>query len=347
MTEKQAQPVASVIVATRNRPEDVARCLPTILANDYPDVDMILMDQSTDDATEKVVETALAEAEANGHKWELARLEGEAPSIEGLTARRRLIYRRATTVGATRSYNEALHYARGEVLAFTDDDCTVSSSWIANGVKAMAREPEAGILFGEFVPIPHDPSKTYIPSFRPERYRQLKGRLGRLFCDYVASGNMFVRRAVFDRLGGFDEYLGPGALFLGGDDVDLAYRTLRAGFPIVVEPKNAVVHWGKRDYADGSGQRLLRDYYYAVGARQMKQIRCGDALAAYAFARSFLRETLITLGNLVWHGRPTGAGRQLQLIKGALAGLSQPVNRTLWLYVEKDRGRTAARRGAV
>lgn len=346
MTEQPANPIASVIVATRNRPEDVARCLPTILANDYPDTDMILIDQSTDGETEKVVESALAEAETNGHKWELVKLAGESPGIDGLTAHRRLIYRHTDTVGATRAYNEALRYARGEVLAFTDDDCTVSSSWIANGVKAMAREPEAGILFGEFVPIPHDPSKTYIPSFQPERYRQLKGRLGRLYCDYVASGNMFVRRAVFDRLGGFDEYLGPGALFLGGDDVDLAYRTLRAGFPIVVEPKNAVVHWGKRDYADGSGQRLLRDYYYAVGARQMKQIRCGDPLAVYALARSFLRETVILVGNLVRHGRPTGAGRQLQLIRGALAGLSQPVNRKLWLYVEKKRGQTAARRGA-
>jgi GT2 family glycosyltransferase len=347
MTEKRAETIASVIVATRNRPEDVARCLPTILSNDYPDLDVILMDQSTNEATEGVVRAAFAEANEKGHEWELVTLAGDAPSVEGVTAQRRLIYRRATTVGATRAYNEALRYARGEVLAFTDDDCTVSSSWIENGVRAMAREAKAGILFGEFVPIPHDPGKTYIPSFQPERRRQLKGGLGRLFCDYVASGNMFVRRAVFDRLHGFDEYLGPGALFLGGDDVDLAYRTLRAGFPIVVEPKNAVVHWGKRDYADGSGQRLLRDYYYAVGARQMKQIRCGDPLAVYAFARSFLRETVITLGNLIRHGRPTGAGRQLQLIRGALAGLTQPVDRKLWLYTDKKRGRAAAHRGAA
>jgi GT2 family glycosyltransferase len=328
------KPFVSVLLATRGRPEDMARCLPTILGNGYAELEVIIIDQSDDDATERAIEGSVREAAEKGAKWELVKLE--SASVDGLRppakGERRIIYRRPGTVGATRGWNEGFTYCRGDVLAFTDDDCTVPSDWISRGVRTLGREPEAGMLFGEFVPIPHNPSRTYIPSFRPEKYGKLEGELSRLKCDYVASGNMFVRRRVFEELNGFDECLGPGARFRGGDDVDLTYRALRAGFTVVLDPKNTVVHWGGRDYADGSGRQILRDYYYAVGARQIKQIRCGDYLAIYAFGRSVVRELAITAGNLIRYGKPTGAGRQLEHIRGALDGLSHPVDRGRWLY---------------
>lgn len=337
--EQAKTPFVSVLLATRDRAEDMARCLPTLLSNDYPDLEVIVVDQSDDDSTRRVAESSLDEAAAKGHDWTFVTLDSESPTAgePASGGERRLIYRHTETLGATRAWNEAFRYSRGDVLAYTDDDCTVPSDWISRAVRTLTGEPRAGMLFGTFEPIPHDASKTYIPSFKPERYGKMEGELSRLKCDYVASGNMFVRREVMEHLNGFDECLGPGARFRGGDDVDLAYRTLRAGFTIVLDPKNTVIHWGGRDYADGSGQKLLRDYYYAVGARQIKQIRCGDPLAIYAFVRSFAREALITAGNLIRHGRPTGAGRQLELVRGALDGLRQPVDRKRWLYKPSER----------
>ena len=50
------QPVVSAIICTRDRADDLARCLPTVLANDYPDFEVIVVDQSSTDATQRVVE---------------------------------------------------------------------------------------------------------------------------------------------------------------------------------------------------------------------------------------------------------------------------------------------------
>jgi glycosyltransferase involved in cell wall biosynthesis len=49
-------PRVSAINCTRDRADDLARCLPTVLANDFPDFEVIVVDQSSTDATQRVVE---------------------------------------------------------------------------------------------------------------------------------------------------------------------------------------------------------------------------------------------------------------------------------------------------
>ncbi len=300
------QPPVSVIICTRDRPEDLARCLPTVLANDYPDFDVIVVDQSATDATQRVVESL-----AN-------------PSLR---------YLRQHSTGKARALNAALAMAEGAVTAHTDDDCTVPPDWLGRAVAVLEDEPDAGIVFGAVSAAPHDGRETFLPAFRTQGYRRLQGRFARLHAQALAGANMVMRRAVFERLGGFDECLGPGSLFRSGDDDDLAYRALRAGFAVVLDPANATVHWGKRSYADGSARKLLRHYRYGDGAGFMKHIRCGDPLAAYALIREACFETRFLASNLLRYRRASGAGRLWHLILGALRGLRQPLDRKRWLYL--------------
>ena len=122
-------PHISVIICTRNRPDDVTTCLPTVLACDYPNFDVFLVDQSTDEATGRVVDS----------------LRTTYPPVH---------YQRTTTVGKTRALNIALREATGELLAFTDDDCETPVGWLQAIAGAFAGDPQADILFGPVVPSP-------------------------------------------------------------------------------------------------------------------------------------------------------------------------------------------------
>lgn len=237
--------IVDVIIPSRDRPEDLARCLPTILANDHPQFEVIVVDQSTTNASERVV-ADLADP--------------------------RLRYHRQHDTGKSQGVNAALAQAKGDVMAFADDDCTVPPDWLRRAVAVLAKESEVGIVFGAVAAAPHDPRTTFVPEFRPPRYRRLRRRLVRAHHSGIEA-NMVVRRVMFERIGGFDEFLGPGSRFRSGADWDLAYRALRTGFALVHDPANVVVLWGRREYATGAFRRLIANNYHGVGAGYARHAR--------------------------------------------------------------------------
>ena len=248
----------SVLIATRDRPAELARCLPTVLANEAPDFEVVVVDQSTGDATEQLV----------------ARL-GD----------RRVHYRRQRTAGLSRARNAAIAAASGAIYACTDDDCTVPPGWLDRIAAVFAREEQAGLIFGAFRAVPHDPDRFYVPSFDPGRYRRLSGPRATYRPEGEAGGTMAIRRRVAAAVGPFDPCLGPGGPFPSGEDTDFTNRALRAGFAVVHDPENVVDHWGARPYADGSAQRLVLGTSLAVGALLAKELRCGNPFAPYALLR--------------------------------------------------------------
>lgn len=312
MTKTPDAPLVSVIIPTRDRPEDLARCLPTVLASDLTDFEVVIIDQSGTDATRQLVESL-----------------GDP----------RIRYHRHDASGKSRALNYGIALARGQVLAFTDDDCTVPPDWLRRGLATLEREPEAGIVFGAAKAAPHDPGDTFVPTFLPRAYRRLQGRLARAQCFALAAPNMMIRPDVFQRVSAFDEWLGAGSLFPSGDDDDFAYRAVRAGFTVVIDPDNAIVHWALRSYSDGSGRKLLRNHFYGAGAFLMKHLRCGDPLAAYMLARLVLKEMRYLLSNLVRHRRASGAGRLAFLGLGLVRGLLHPLDRRRRLYAAPRNGR--------
>jgi GT2 family glycosyltransferase len=141
--------------------------------------------------------------------------------------------------------------ARGDVLAFTDDDVNVAEQWL-DSIRAAMRDPAVALVGGPVVPRWERP--------QPQWLRFPSGGFGRLgsplaLLDYgraraplgqrtVLGANMAVRRSVIDRVGGFPKSLGKlrGTL-LSGEDHDLCRRVSAAGFGTLYCPEAVVSHW--------------------------------------------------------------------------------------------------------
>jgi glycosyltransferase involved in cell wall biosynthesis len=158
---------------------------------------------------------------------------------------------------ATNSYaarNRAVGVSRGPVLAFCDADCRPEPTWIESGLAALAT---CDIVAGRIV---------YRPPAKPTVWTAIDMETGkdhaRLVTDAVAeTANLFVRRELFDRLGGFDASIAEGG------DFDLVERAVRGGALLRYAAEPVVTH-PTRDDARGF---LRAIYIYSQGWAERKQ----------------------------------------------------------------------------
>lgn len=153
----------------------------------------------------------------------------------GLAAVRAVTRDRASLVyvaekGAGPARNGAVAASRGEVLAFIDSDCVAEPAWLAEGVEALAAFDLVGGRVRVLVtdPLKMTASEAFerVFAFDFKTYIEKKG--------FTGAGNMFCRRELFDRIGGF----GVGM----SEDVDWSRRAVAAGARLGYAPRAALGH---------------------------------------------------------------------------------------------------------
>ncbi|MEJ0099066.1 MAG: glycosyltransferase family A protein [Pseudomonadota bacterium] len=257
----------SVVICTRNRPDTLGQALESVAECDYPSFDVHVMDQSTDDKSQKVVE-------------ELAARFAQKLKIN---------YHHLDKAGLSRAYNLGIAASAGEIIACTDDDVVVPKDWIAQIAKVFAADKDAGILYGQVL-IPRslveaERNGLVVPSLPIPKYeRMIRG--GTRYKVFGMGANYALRRSVFERAGPFDEALGGGGPLRSSQDYDLAYRIYRTGYAIVLAPDVQVDHYGSRTPDQWPG--TMKAYGIGDGAFYSKHIRCGDLLAFTLFSKVLL-----------------------------------------------------------
>ncbi len=266
----RALPAVSVVVATCGNPPALERCISSILACDYEEFEVIVVENRPHAA------------------------DTEAMLADRFPEERRLRYVEEGRPGASLARNAGLARAAHEVVAFTDDDVVVDRGWIRAGVEALRRADDIGCVTGLILPLELETDSQvlleqfagFCKGFRRRTFRHPESRADIPFFPYapgvIGSGaNTVVWTEVARELGGFDTDLGPGTPTTGGEDLDLYIRLLRAGHAVSYEPRAIVWH----QHPDGSPRLRRQVYRYGVGL--------GAVLAKQLFAgpdrRGFVR----------------------------------------------------------
>ena len=228
-------PPLTVAVCTKDRPERLARCLRSILDVDVPEgvaaPDVLVVDNAPSDGRTR----------------------------EGVEVHPGVRYAVEPRPGLDFARNRALREVTGDLLAYLDDDVVVDRGWLRGLVEAHASNPDAAAFTGLVLPFALEtPAQILFESnggfrrgFEKLRYhgQELPGNplypLGAGI--FGAGANMAFRRDVLLDLGGFDDALDTGGSLPGGGDLDIFYRVVRAGYPLVYEPATLVFHEHRRE----------------------------------------------------------------------------------------------------
>lgn len=258
-------PFISVVVPTFNRAVVLPYLLAALARQTYPAdrMEVIVVDNSSTDDTEEVVKAWQA---VTPFALSFYRKENRGPA-------------------ASRNYGAAR--AVGDVIAFTDSDCLPLPTWLARAADGLANG--AGIVCGPIVPRRRQGAPGLMAA-------QLEG-IGADRGTYPTA-NLFVRRAAFKAVGGFDESFGlyPWGELVAGEDADLAWRLKRAGERAVFMEDVIVDHLSTRITAT---QLLLRPVRVRIFPRLLRTIP--ELRQTYLWGRVFLARPRIYF-HLAWVG---------------------------------------------
>jgi GT2 family glycosyltransferase len=222
----------------------------------HPDLSVIVASYRRSDALELCLEDLAAQTTDKTFEVILVLQAHPAGSAERLRARfgERLVLQIVEFdegLGTSRARNTGLAMARGDIVAFLDDDVRLPHSWVGSMIE-FYKDPEIGAV-GGFV----DHPGHYNPA-RNAAYRLLGLTSNRYRIDWggfnvgpanhpaedqpaawLSGGNMSFRREAINSVGGFDEALGS----FWHEDVDVAHRVARSGWKMISSLKVAIDHY--------------------------------------------------------------------------------------------------------
>ncbi len=244
----------SVIVVTKNRARHIAPCLDSIAAAfalAAPlDAEIVIVDNGSADNT-----AALIDGWARANAVPVQALSHPGP-------------------GKSRGLNLALRAAKGDVLAFTDDDCRLYPEYVNDLLRHDAADT-GFVLRGGRIELgdPTDLPLTINTSPTPKRWSlALSTRDDCLSLSGELIGcNMTMRRALVERLGPFDEDFGPGSRLGSGDDAEYILRAYLNGITLEYVPDMTVLHHHGRKTSE-EGRALVRRYLIGKGGLDAKYL---------------------------------------------------------------------------
>lgn len=245
-------PLVSVIVSSRERPEQLAVCLHSLMSLRYPHYEVVVVDNAPrTNATINLIQE----------------LSQAAPFIR---------YVREDCPGLSWARNRGIMVAKGEILAFTDDDVVVDPYWLTSLAKEFGTAEDVACVTGLALPLELESPAQFLFEahggfnkgctrrvFTPQRknyysemplYPYTAGRFG-------AGVSMAFKADFLRQVGGFDPALGGSGLSRNGQDIAMFHQVIFRGYHLVYQPGALLYHLHRRDYAG-----LCKQVYgYAIG----------------------------------------------------------------------------------
>ncbi len=258
--DTQALPRVSVLVCSYNGRNTLHECLDSLIRQDYPDYEVILLDDgSTDDTPE---------------------IAARFPTVR---------YIRQKQLGLSAARNRAAHEATGKVVAYTDSDCVADPTWLKYLVSALVEQQLDGIG-GPNVTPPSDRWVAKCVSASPGNPSHVM--FDDRHAEHIPGCNMAFWRDRLLALGGFDVQFRQA-----GDDVDFCWRMLDAGMRIGYAPAALVWHhrrptlraFWRQQRGYGRAEAMLQfkhpERFSALGSSRWNGVIYGEGAVGLALAR--------------------------------------------------------------
>jgi glycosyltransferase involved in cell wall biosynthesis len=242
-------PFVSVIVSTRDRPEGIQTCLRSLLALHYPRYEVIVVDNApSTSATADFIQQTYA----------------DTPQVR---------YVREDRPGLSWARNCGIRAAKGEILAFTDDDVVVDRYWLLELVRGFRVTNDVACVTGAILPLELEtPAQFWFEEYEGRGNYSNRRFTRRIFDkakrhvhllrpgEYGGGANMGFTAAFLRGVGGFDPALGAGRK-ASGEDIAALFQAIARGSKLVQQPTALVYHRHRRNYTSLRKQI----YHYGTG----------------------------------------------------------------------------------
>lgn len=242
----QRAPFASVVLSTRDRPERLARCLRALLAQQYPSYEVVVVDNApSTSATADFIQQTYA----------------HEPKVR---------YTREDRPGLSWGRNRGILEARGQIIAFTDDDVVVDAHWLSGLARGFDLAENVACVTSLLLPLELE---TFAQMWLEEFGGFNKGFRRRIFDRksggediplypftagrFGTGGGMAFTAAFLQEEGNFDVALGNGTPSGAGEDLVAFFHVIARGYRLVYEPGSLIYHEHHREYA-----KLKKQLYY-------------------------------------------------------------------------------------
>lgn len=239
-----ASSLVSVIVLNFNGQEIIGKCLNHLLAQTYPEFEIIVVDNNSRDGSLGILQEYLGTGKLS-------------------------VVQSKRNIGVPGGRNLAVLYARGDVIAFIDNDGYADKNWLTEAVRTLGLDPGIGavasvVFFSRRKIILNGAGGTMnlqghggdLCFNAPYEFAELPDEVL-----YPMGCGMVVRRNVLEKIGPLDR-----RLFNYYDDVELGIRIWRSGFRVVVAP-NAWI-----DYDCSYSDRFLKNKVYLCERNRIRTV---------------------------------------------------------------------------
>lgn len=201
----------SIIIPTKDRQHQLKECVESILKNRYSTFEIIIIDQT---------QKPLKKIQKDNH----------------------IHYIHKPGKGRSKAINHGLRKAKGNILAFTDDDCVVASNWLEEIHSFFINNQTCGAVTGQTFPFePNNHKGLFCPcqnsikeaSFLTKPIHHAEIGFG---------NNIAIKKSVLNSLGNFKEWLGIGSVGLSAEDADIIIRLLLKNQKIGRSPEIKIFH---------------------------------------------------------------------------------------------------------
>jgi glycosyltransferase involved in cell wall biosynthesis len=264
-------PLISVVVATRERPGPLAACLDSLARMDYPNYEVVVVDNDPD--TDATASLMAARPEEN------------------------LRYARERRRGLAFAHNRGLGHARGVIVAFTDDDVTLDRRWLSEIARGFAATADVACVTGLIMPAELQTQAQLLLERHGQYGKGFEQRIVNcgerrpadpLFPFTVgklgSGANMSFRKDRLCQLGGFDQATGVGTVACGGDDLAAFFSVLVEGYSLVYQPTALAWHHHRKD--EESLGRQAYGYGVGLGAYLTSALLSHPAMIGQAVRRA-------------------------------------------------------------